>query len=174
MPTHIGTALYRAVALAFFAGLLASCDEGIAQSGTSKPAETEAVGFEAVIAGAYDGEVRGPGVLLLLPDAGFDRQGYFFLADGQGLRPHGITLVLPRELAPGTYALESPSPLALGTVPSVRVDRDTGDAIVSADRNTTGTLELAAFPADEAGVSGAEVRGGFELARKIKRAGRSR
>lgn len=163
MTLRIGNAFCRAVALAFLVGLLASCDEGVAQRDTSKPAEDEAVGFEAVIAGAYDGEARGAGVLMFLPDAGFDKQGYFFLADGQGLRPHGVTFVLPRGLAPGTYTLESPSPLELGTVPSVRVDRDMGDAVLSSDRNTVGTLDLAAFPDDETRVSGSEVRGGFEL-----------
>ena len=163
MALRIRNAIYRTVALALLAGLLASCDEGAAQSETSEPAASEGAGFEAVIAGAYGGEARGAGVLKLLPEAGFDKQGYFFLSDGQGIRPHGVTFVLPRGLAPGTYELASPSPLALGTVPSVRVDRDMGDAVLSSDRNTAGTLDLAAFPEDEASLSGSEVTGSFEF-----------
>lgn len=163
MPLRIRNAIFRTVAFALLVALLASCDEGASQTETSEPAKDEAVGFEAVIAGAYDGEVRGAGVLKLLPEAGFDKQGYYFLSDGQGIRPHGVTFVLPRGLAPGKYALENPSPLELGTVPSVRVDRDMGDSVVSADRKTAGTLELAAFPDDETRVSGSEVRGTFEL-----------
>jgi len=163
MPLRIETAICRTLALALLVVLLASCDEGAAESETTEPAPGEAVGFEADIAGAYDGAVRGTGVLTLLPSAGFDKRGYYFLADGQGLRPHGVTFVLPRGLAPGSYALKSPSPLALGTVPSVRVDRDMGDSVLSSDRNTVGTLDLAAFPDDEASLSGSEVRGRFQF-----------
>ena len=163
MFPEIRNALFRVVALALLVGVLASCDEGASQTETSEPARDEAVGFEVVIAGAYDGEVRGAGVLKLLPEAGFDKQGYFFLSDGQGIRPHGVTFVLPRGLAPGTYELASPSPLALGTVPSVRVDRDMGDAVLSSDRNTAGTLELAAFPDNEANLSGSDVTGSFQF-----------
>ena len=55
----------------------------------------------------------------------------------------------------------SPSPLNTGTVPSVRVDRDTGAAIVAADRNTSGLLELSTVPADETKLSGSNVAGSF-------------
>ena len=120
-------------------------------------------GFTAAITGAYAGEVSGDGVLMLLPDAGFSKKGYFFLADGRGLRPHGVTFVLPRGTSPGRHELTSPSPLDLGNVPSVRVDRDTGAGVVAADRNTSGVLELTAFPADESKLAGSDVAGRFEF-----------
>ncbi|MCZ6868162.1 MAG: hypothetical protein O7G84_01500, partial [Gammaproteobacteria bacterium] len=63
---------------------------------------------------------------MLLPEAGFEHQGYFFVADGQGMRAHGLTFVLPRGIAPGKHTLESPAPFDIGTAPSVRVDRDMG------------------------------------------------
>ncbi len=122
------------------------------------------VGFEAVIAGSYEGEVSGTGVLVLLPEAGFEKQGYFFLSDGQGIRPHGVTFVLPRGLTPGKHILESPSPFDIGTVPSVRVDRDTGDSVLSSEINTSGFLDLTAFPDDESKLSGSDVIGNFEFA----------
>ena len=118
-------------------------------------------GFQATITGSYEGEVSGNGVLILLPVAGFAEKGYFFLADGRGLRPHGVTFILPRAITPGRHELTSPSPLDIGTLPSVRVDRDTGAAIIAADRNTTGFLELTAFPADESKLAGSDVAGKF-------------
>jgi hypothetical protein len=102
-------------------------------------------------------------VLALLPEAGFEKRGYFFLSDGQGIRPHGVTFVLPRGIAPGPHELTSPSPLAIGTVPSVRVDRDMGDSTLSSEKNTSGFLDLIAFPDDENALSGSLVEGGFEF-----------
>jgi len=119
--------------------------------------------FQATIKGSYEAEVSGNGVLVLLPGAGFEEKGYFFLADGRGLRPHGVTFILPRAISPGRHELTSPSPLDFGTVPSVRVDRDTGAAIIASDRNTTGFLELTAFPADESKLAGSDVAGKFEF-----------
>ncbi len=121
------------------------------------------VGFEAVITGSYEGEVSRTGVLVLLPEAGFEKQGYFFLSDGHGIRPHGVTFVLPRGLTPGKHILESPSPLDIGTVPSVRVDRDMGDSVLSAEMNTSGFLDLTAFPDDENKLSVSDVTGSFEF-----------
>lgn len=118
-------------------------------------------GFEAVISGAYRGEVSGGGVLKFLPGAGLEKRGYYFLADGQGVRPHGVTFVLPPDVAPGHQVLVSPSPLDIGTVPSVRVDRDMGDAVASAERNTSGYLDLVDFPDDAHDLSGARVTGDF-------------
>ena len=151
----------RAAVLLILLLAISACDEPSASAQQSERANGQAVGFDAVITGAYDGTVSDVGVLKLLPEAGFDKQGYFFLSDGQGVRPHGVTFVLPRDLAPGKYRLESPAPLNLGTVPSVRVDRDTGDSVQSFDRNTTGTLDVTAFPADETGLTGSEVAGNF-------------
>ncbi|HSR72842.1 MAG TPA: hypothetical protein VLL72_10725, partial [Kiloniellales bacterium] len=153
-------AAVRLLLLVCLAAVLPACDEAASQEEES---ERSAVGFEAVITGAYEGRVSGPGVLKLLPEAGFDRQGYFFLADDQGLRPHGVTFVLPRGTGPGKHTLESPSALDIGTVPSVRVDRDLGQAAVSAEKNTSGFLELTAFPAEETGLTGSEVAGRFEF-----------
>ena len=124
--------------------VLVACNETPSSTNVSASGAAGRPGFEATITGAYEGEVSGRGVLELLPEAGFEKRGYYFLADGQGLRPHGITFVLPRRTGPGVHALESPSPLDIGTVPSVRVDRDLGNAVASADRNTSGTLELTA------------------------------
>jgi len=143
--------------------ILPSCGETPSGAESPQPSKNEDVGFEAVITGSYEGEVSGTGVLVLLPDGGFDRQGYFFLSDGQGIRPHGVTFVLPRGLGPGKHELESPSPLSIGTVPSVRVDRDMGDSVLSSEKNTSGFLDLTAFPDDESRLSGAEVSGSFEL-----------
>ena len=100
---------------------------------------------------------------MLLPEAGFENQGYFFLSDGQGIRSHGVTFVLPRGLAPRKHALESPSPLDIGTVPSVRVDRDMGDSVLSSETNTSGFVDLTAFPDNENGLSGSDVAGSFEF-----------
>lgn len=153
------TTTIQALLLVCLAALLPACDEAASQEEESE----RSAGFEAVITGAYEGRVSGPGVLKLLPEAGFDRQGYFFLADDQGLRPHGVTFVLPRGTGPRRYMLESPSALDIGTVPSVRVDRDLGQATVSAAKNTSGFLELTAFPGEETGLTGSEVAGRFEF-----------
>lgn len=155
--------LFRALIVSSFSLILWSCDETTSQNESRDVSRSNNVGFEAAIKGSYEGRVSGRGVLMLLPEAGFDRKGYFFLADGQGVRAHGITFVLPRGLVPGTYKLASPSPLKIGTVPSVRVDRDIGNSVVSADKNTSGSLELTAFPADERKLRGSEVTGNFEF-----------
>ena len=120
-------------------------------------------GFRATITGSYEGKVSGKGTLVLLPEAGFERKGYFFLADGQGVRPHGVTFVLPRGVVKGIHPLRSFSPLDIGKFPSVRVDRDTGGVVRSADSNISGFLELEAFPETEWELGGSDVRGNFEF-----------
>ena len=138
----------------FVCSVLLNCSISSSQANDS--------GFKVVITGAYEGKVSGVGVLQLLPQGGFRKQGYFFLADGRGLRPHGVTFVLPLGIGVGKHPLSNPSPLDSGTVPSVRVDRDTGTAVVSSERNTAGFVELTSFPADENKLSGASVAGRFE------------
>ena len=155
--------LFRLLVVSLCPLILWSCDETNSQQEGREASRSKIVGFEAAIKGSYQGKVSGRGVLMLLPEAGFDRKGYFFLAVGQGVRAHGITFVLPRGLVPGTYKLRSPSPLKIGTVPSVRVDRDVGNSVVSADKNTSGSLELTAFPADERKLRGSDVTGKFEF-----------
>ena len=140
-----------------------SCDGTPSQTESPEAPPSKDVGFEAIITGSYEGEVSGIGVLMLLPEAGFENQGYFFLSDGQGIRPHGVTFVLPRGLTPGNHILESPSPLDIGTVPSVRVDKDMGDSVLSSEKNTSGSLDLIAFPDDENSLSGSDVTGSFEF-----------
>lgn len=154
---------FRPVLPACLALVLPFCGEMPSQADGPGPSATTDVGFEAAITGSYEGEVSGAGVLVLLPKAGFENQGYFFLADGRGIRPHGVTFILPRGLVPGKHVLKSPSPFDIGTVPSVRVDRDMGDAVRSADRNTRGFVELVAFPNDEGTLRGSEVTGSFEF-----------
>lgn len=165
MDTSIesGKRIFRILLLLCAAFTLLSCDEtpsSVEKRITPKP---EKVGFEAAITGAYEGEVSGNGVLVLLSEAGFEKQGYFFLSDGQGIRPHGVTFVLPRGLVVGKHTLESPSPLDIGTVPSVRVDRDVGSGVVSAAKNTSGFLEITSFPEDEGRLTGSDVAGHFEF-----------
>ncbi len=140
-----------------------SYDETPSQAESPGDFPAKEIGFEAVITGTYDGEASGTGVLVLLPDAGFEKQGYFFLSDGQGIRPHGVTFVLPRGLTTGKHTLESPSPFDVGTVLSVRVDRDMGDSVLSSEKNTSGFLDLIAFPDDENNLSGSDVTGSFEF-----------
>lgn len=127
-------------------------------------AQDEEAGFTARIGGAYEARISAPGVLVYLPTGGFERKGDYFLADAQGLRPYGITFVLPRDIGPGRHELKNPTPFELGTVVSVRVDRDTGEAVVSADRNTTGFLMLDSFPEGEKKPNGEEVSGSFSFA----------
>ncbi len=142
--------------------VLASCSTGSFEAESSST-QTESVGFEARITGAYEGEVLGTGVLSFLPEGGFQRQGYFFLADSQGVRPHGVTFVLPRGLGVGRHELESPSPLDIGTVPSVRVDRDLGASVASYQENTGWFINLTAFPNDDGNLSETVVSGNFEF-----------
>lgn len=153
----------RILFLACLAMILPSCDEKTSRAESYEASQSKDVGFEAVITGSYQGEVSGTGVLMLLPEAGFEKQGYFFLSDGQGIRPHGVTFVLPRGLTPGKHMLENPSPLDVGTVPSVRVDRDMGDSVLSSGKSTSGFLDLIAFPDDENRLSGSAVKGSFEF-----------
>jgi hypothetical protein len=155
--------IFRILFLLFAVSILPSCDETPPQGEKSKVPKTKVAGFAAVITGSYEGKVSGTGVLVLLPNAGFEKQGYFFLADAQGIRPHGVTFILPRGLAPGKHILGSPSPLAIGTMPSVRVDRDMGNSVLSADRNTSGFVDLTAFPDDAGKLSGSDVVGSFEF-----------
>ncbi len=156
-------ALSRILILVCLALILLSCDEAPSEGQIPEPARRKDVGFEAVITGSYEGEVSGTGVLVFLPEAGFEKHGYFFLSDGQGIRPHGVTFVLPPGLAPGKHRLESPSPLSIGTVPSVRVDRDMRDSVLSSEKNTSGFLDLIAFPDDQNEWSGSDVTGSFEF-----------
>ena len=120
-------------------------------------------GFSATITGAYEGKVSGKGTLQFLANAGFDRKGYYFLADGQGIRPHGITFIIPRGLSVGKHALKNPSPLEIGQVLSVRVDRDLNNATVSSQSNTVGFLQLLTFPSEETKLKGTTVSGNFEF-----------
>lgn len=155
--------LFRILVLVCLVLIFPSCDETPPQAESPEHSNTNDVGFEAIITGSYEGEVSGTGVLVLLPEAGFEKQGYFFLADGQGIRPHGVTFVLPRGLAPGKHKLASPSPLDIGTMPSVRVDRDMGNSVLSSEKNTSGFLDLIVFPDDESELRGSDVAGSFEL-----------
>lgn len=155
--------IFRILFLVFAVLNLPSCDETSSQEQKSEDPKTNAVGFEAVITGSYEGKVSGTGILVLLPKAGFEKQGYYFLADGRGIRSYGVTFILPRGLAPGKHMLKSPPPLNIGTVPSVRVDRDMGSSVLSADRNTSGSVNLIAFPKDESKLSGSDVVGSFEF-----------
>jgi hypothetical protein len=125
--------------------------------------KSSASGFSADISGAYEGTVSGKGTLQFLANAGLDRQGYFFLADGRGIRPHGITFILPRGLSAGRHELKNPSPLEIGTVSSVRVDRDQGNATVSSQSNTVGFLHLQSFPPQGKQLQGSSVSGNFEF-----------
>lgn len=153
----------RLMFLVCLAGALAACDQPAPETRDSNTSEGSDAEFEAVITGSYDGDVSGPGVLVLLADAGLEKQGYYFLADGQGVRDHGVTFILPRGTAPGRHTLQSTSAFDIGSLPSVRVDRDTGSATLSADRNTSGLLELTAFPNDERNLRGASVSGEFRF-----------
>lgn len=157
------TPLVRVLSIVIFASISFWSAGTPSQSQETKNSELRVTGFGAVITGSYEGDVSGTGVLKLLPDAGFEKQGYFFLADSQGIRPHGVTFVLPRGIVPGHYVLESPSPLDIGNVPSVRVDKDTGIAVISADKKTSGFIELNRFPTDETALSGSDVKGRFEF-----------
>jgi len=160
LQTKPGYLKFQALLIGSTLMTLSISDQGFAQFDTSIAPD---VGFKAVISGSYQGVASGAGVLVLLPDAGSAKQGYFFLADDRGLRPHGVTFVLPRGISQGRHELTSPSPLLIGTVPSVRIDRDTGTAIIASDRNTSGFIELTAFPADESRLAGSDVTGHFEL-----------
>ncbi len=160
LRTEPGCRKFQARLVGYAMLILCAANDAFAQSDT--PASTDA-GFTAVIAGSYEGAATGAGVLMLLPDGGFTKQGYFFLADGRGLRPHGVTFILPRGISEGHHELTSPSPLSIGAVPSVRVDRDTGASIVAAERNTSGFIELTAFPSDESKLAGSDVTGWFEF-----------
>lgn len=154
----------RVAVLLCLVSTLLSCGDPPTQATSNEPRRSnEPAWFQATITGAYEAEVSGKGVLVFLPDAGFEKQGYFFLADGQGVRPHGVTFILPRGITSGKYPLESLLPLAIGTVPSVRVDRDQGDSVTSADKNISGFLELDAFPTKEQKLSGSELKGSFEF-----------
>lgn len=155
--------LFRFLVVSLFPLILWSCDETNSQQEPREASRSNDVGFEALIEGSYRARVSGRGVLVLLPEAGFEKQGYFFLADGQGIRPHGVTFVLPRGLAPGKHKLASPSPLAIGTMPSVRVDREMGNSVLSSEKNTSGFLDLIVFPDDESKLNGSDVAGSFEL-----------
>ncbi len=50
-----------------------------------------------------------------------------------------------------------------GTVPSVRVDRNMGDSVLSSEKHTSGFLDLIAFPDDQNKLSGSDVTGNFEF-----------
>ncbi len=163
LRTTLRKPIFRILLLVCAVSNLPSCDETTSQGKKTAESKTENVGFEAVITGTYEGKASGNGVLVLLPSAGFEKQGYFFLSDGQGIRPHGVTFVLPRGLAPGKHMLVSPTPFDIGKVPSVRVDRDMGNATESSNKNTSGFLDLSSFPDDESKLSGSAVVGSFEF-----------
>ena len=160
---YVPMTLSRIIFFLWLGLILSSCDETASEPESDAAAQSKDVGFEAVITGSYEGEVSGLGAFVFLPEGGFEKLGYFFLSDGQGLRPHGVTFVLPRGLAPGKHDVESPSPLDIGTVVSVRVDRDIGDSVLSFETNTSGFLDLIAMPDDETSVSGSEVVGSFQV-----------
>ncbi len=156
LPPNLRNLQFRTLCLAL-GFLVLSLSSQPSQADETKP------GFEARIEGAYEGQVSETGVLGFLANAGFDKKGYYFLADGRGVRPHGVTFILPLGLTTGRHELTSPSPFDLGSVPSVRVDRDTGNATVSSEKNTSGFITLNTFPRDTTELSGSKVAGNFEF-----------
>ena len=46
---------------------------------------------------------------------------------------------------------------------ATRVDRDMGDSVLSSERNTSGFLDLLAYPDDEDSLSGSDAAGSFEF-----------
>lgn len=130
-------------------------------AGGAAGAEDEEAGFTARIGGAQEARISAPGVLVHLPSGGWEQKGYYFLADAQGVRPHGITFVLPPDIRPGRHELQNPTPFELGTVVSVRVDRDIDGRVVSAQKNTSGHLILDSFPEGALQPNGAAVSGSF-------------
>lgn len=128
-------------------------------AGENAPSASADAGFSATVTGAVEGRVSGGGVLHFIESGRHDGEGYYFLADGRGLRDYGVTFTLPAGVRTGRHALKSPHPLDAGSVPSVRVDHDDGDNTLSWEQNTTGALNLSTFPQDGVGL----VEGDFEF-----------
>ena len=82
---------------------------------------------------------------------------------GRGIRPHGITFIVPRGLSVCKYELKNPSPLEIGQVLSVRVDRDLNNATVSSQSNTLGFLQLQSFSSEETKLKDNTIAGKFEF-----------
>lgn len=143
------------------AGAMLVASVMLAPGAAGAEGEEAQAGFTARIGGAYEAEITGPGVLVYLPTGGWERKGAYFVADAQGVRPHGITFVLPADIGPGRHELQNPTPFELGTVVSVRVDRDVDGTVVSAQRDTSGYLDLDSFPDGAKEPNGAAVSASF-------------
>lgn len=120
----------------------------------------EDAAFEARIDGGYEAGIEGPGAYVRVPGSSFAPQGYWFLADDRGDRPHGVTFVLPVGIEEGRHELQDPQPFEMGTVPSVRIDRLAGNTVLSSTGPTEGWIELDAIPED---VRGGPLTGRFSF-----------
>lgn len=139
--------------------LISGCDD-------PEPSRVGTGNFEAEVSGAVTGRVLGPGLARFLPpsEANFGSiPGYFFVADGAGVRELGITFTIPANTEPGVYRLESAPPMEVGTAFEVRVDRSVGNRTESFEANTEGTIRLDAFPEDGSSLEGHPIRGSFDF-----------
>lgn len=88
------------------------------------------LGFRATLMGANTGTIQADGVLKCIrPHEAFGemRPGYFFLADGQGVRDYGITFTLPLSATTGEHTLQAHNPFDVGTIYEARIDIDVPD-----------------------------------------------
>lgn len=134
--------------------------------GEAAEVERRADGFVAEVTGSVSGRVAAPGVVRFLPPADLGhriRPGYFFVADGTGVRPLGITFSIPAGVEPGTYDLVSAHPMDAGTAFEVRVDHSVGSRTESFELDTDGTITIDAFPDTVGDVRGQRVAGSFEF-----------
>ena len=139
---------------------------GCGGSKEAPPQSTNSTNVTAELSGSASGRVTGSGVLTYFPASASvvgERPGFWFIADGTGERPLGLTIVVPDNTEPGDYELTSPHPMEMGTKFELRVDQTKGNRVVSYNKNTSGTLTLDSFPKDHESLSETEVMGRFSF-----------
>ena len=142
-----------------------ACSSNADSRTTDPPASLpSATHFTAVVSGAVEGTVSGPGVIGSIPASEVTGvPGYWFISDDTGVRDIGVVFSIPGGTEPGSYDLVSVHPVDRGTVFEVRVDKSSDDLTTSFETDSTGTITLDHFSVmNEAGER--RVAGSFEFA----------
>ena len=135
-------------------------------TGCQQREDNKKVAFSAEITGAFQGSVKGPGIIQYIPPAKTslgDIPGHYFIADDTGFRDFGVTITLPITAQPGKHDLVSADPRNAGKYYEVCVDRALGHKVIPHNQNTKGSLTLTSFPNAPEVIAGSEINGSFEV-----------
>jgi hypothetical protein len=148
--------------------LVAGCYESPTET-VSEDAGVEQPGFTGKVSGIVNTEISGPGVATYLRSQNtIDgvRSGYYLIANDRGTKDPLVTFRIPAGTESGTYELVAADPMELGENFEVRIESMVEGKLTPFGFNTEGTLTLETFPSDGTKLSGAKIKGFFQLVTK--------